>query len=491
MKNEKFSFESYLPLKNFIGGEFIPSLQNKWIDNWCPSTGEIYSQIARSQSEDVDLAITYAQKAFATWKKTSKTERSKILHRIADLLEENIDLFARAESYDQGKPFLLAKNMDMKRSIENFRFFADLILDDRKEYYKKENFQSEVIYKPVGVVGLIAPWNLPLYLLTWKIAPALASGNVVICKPSEFTSLTAVMLGEIAKKAGLPSGVLNIILGFGSEVGEAMVAHPEIKAISFTGGTVTGQKVFEQSAKNFKKISLELGGKNPNIIFADCDLQKSIEISLRSSFLNQGEICLCGSRIYVEKAIYSQFVGQFVEQVKKLKVGDPSDETNFMGALISQAHLEKVLRYIQIAKNEGGQILTGGQKPRELPSKNQNGFYLEPTVIVGLKEDSSCIQEEIFGPVVTISSFENEEDVLNKANSVKYGLSATVWTFDSQRARRMAEGLDVGTVWINQWLMRDLRVPFGGTKHSGIGREGGFHSLDFFTEPTTFVTTTS
>lgn len=477
--------------KNFINGEFCASQAAEWIDNYSPATGLVYSQIARSHSADVERAYLAASKAFSSFKKTTFQQRASYLRKMADILETRIDSFAAAESRDQGKPMALAKNMDMRRCIENFRFFADFISQEfapeKNEILTKDSYQSEVLRKPVGVVGLISPWNLPLYLLTWKIAPALACGNTVICKPSEFTSVTAVMLAEVANEAGLPPGVLNIVLGYGHEVGEAMVQHPGISAISFTGGTQTGQRIYEQSAKNFKKISLELGGKNPNIIFADADLEKAVATSLRSSFLNQGEICLCGSRIYVEKKILPAFLERFIAATAELRVGDPESIRTFMGALISQAHREKVQNYIELAKKEGGRILTGGGPPEDLPEPLRGGYFMRPTVIADLPESSRCVQEEIFGPVVTISSFESEEEVLQKANGVKYGLSATVWTRDSEKARRVAEVLDVGTVWVNTWLQRDLRVPFGGTKHSGLGREGGWHSVDFFTEPTVLV----
>jgi acyl-CoA reductase-like NAD-dependent aldehyde dehydrogenase len=484
----KILHPSWASLKNFIDGKFVEfdSNSNKPIENYSPATGEVIGYLPRSQAREVEQAFQSAKKAFYSFSETSRESRSQLLHRIADRILENIDRLAEIESLDQGKPVHLAKNMDMQRCIENFRFFADLILQEKTEIYTKENFESEVIRKPVGVVGLISPWNLPLYLLTWKIAPAMAAGNTLICKPSEFTSLSALFLADITKDL-IPPGVLNIVIGLGPEVGEAIVQHPQIQAISFTGGTATGQRIFEQSAKNFKKISLELGGKNPNIIFADADFEKALSGTIRSSFLNQGEICLCGSRIYVEKKIADSFIPAFVEEARRLIVGDPKNPNTFMGALISQAHLNKVKSYVEMAQQEGGVILTGGETPQDLPIECKNGYFLRPTVITGLSDQSRCIQEEIFGPVVTISIFDTEEEVIERANNVKYGLSATVWTKDSSRARRLAERLDAGTVWLNCWLKRDLRVPFGGMKHSGIGREGGWHSIEFFTEPTVFV----
>ncbi len=479
---------SGIRVQNLIDGLWQAPQTGSYLPNHNPATGEIFSEIPRSGASDVDAAVAAADRAFKSWSKRPVSERADFLRRIADRVEARADEFAEMESRDQGKPVGLARRMDMERVIQNFRFFADEILTSQKEFFAESEYSSEVLRKPVGVAGLISPWNLPLYLLTWKIAPALACGNTVVCKPSEFTSMTAALLGEVALEVGLPAGVLNIVFGLGSPVGESIVRHPKVPLISFTGGTETGRRIYRDSAEHFKKISLELGGKNPNIIFADCDLDQAVKTSLRSSFLNQGEICLCGSRLYVEEKIFSQFTEQFVSEASKLKVGDPQDPSTFMGALISEAHLQKVRSYIELARQEGGKILCGGKAPTDLPAKFQKGYFLQPTVIVGLPESSRCVQEEIFGPVVTIASFQSENEVLEKANGVRYGLSATVWTKDLEKANRVAAHLDVGTVWINGWLLRDLRVPFGGMKHSGLGREGGQHSIDFFTEATTVVT---
>jgi aminomuconate-semialdehyde/2-hydroxymuconate-6-semialdehyde dehydrogenase len=477
-----------LKIQNFIDGRWQAPLTGAYLANANPATSQVFSEIPRSGSEDVDLAARAAQQAFPAWSRLALNERATYLHKIADRIETRIDEFAEMESRDQGKPVHLARAMDMNRVIQNFRFFADEILRTEKESFREEKFQSQVLRKPVGVAGLISPWNLPLYLLSWKIAPALACGNTVVCKPSELTSMTAALLAEVSLEVGLPAGVLNIVFGLGTPVGEAIVRHPKIPLISFTGGTETGKKIYRDSAENFKKISLELGGKNPNIIFADCNLEKAIAVSLRSSFLNQGEICLCGSRIYVEDGLYPRFLEAFVSKTSALKVGDPRDSASFMGALVSKDHFEKVKSYLEIARQEGGKILCGGEVPKDLPPECKNGYFLQPTVIVDLPENSRCVQEEIFGPVVTVSRFRSEEDVIHKANGIRYGLSATVWSEDLVKANRIAAALDVGTVWINDWLLRDLRVPFGGMKHSGIGREGGQHSIDFFTEATTIVT---
>jgi len=469
---------------NFIDGKWKEPSTGKWLENVNPATGEVFSQIPDSAKTDVEFAVASANKAFQYWSKTSAEQRSLYLNKIADLIEERQHEFAHLESQDQGKPVALAEKMDITRAIQNFRFFASAILHHENESTQMaENSFNYVLRKPVGVAGLISPWNLPLYLLTWKIAPALACGNTVVCKPSEFTSMTAALLCEVVQEVNLPPGVLNMVFGLGQNVGDPIVRHPDVPLISFTGGTTTGRKIMEASAENFKKISLELGGKNPNIIFADCDLAEAVRTTIRSSFLNQGEICLCGSRIYVEEKIFDQFMEMFITETKKLKVGNPKDEDTFMGALVSKAHLDKVKDFIEIAKSEGGQILTGGKAP-QLPKELQNGFFLEPTIIVGLPENSKCIQEEIFGPVVTVSKFQKFSEVIEKANAVKYGLSATVWTKNLKTAHEAAANLKAGTVWINTWLARDLRVPFGGMKASGLGREGGNHSIDFFTEMT-------
>lgn len=473
-------------LDNFIDGLWVKPTNHSYLQNYMPATGKTLNFIADSRSKDVEMAVDAADRAFNNWSQTSVQQRSQYLLRLAEGIQARFEDFANLESLDQGKPLWLTKEMDIPRAIQNFQFFAEFILKEDPESYELEKFKTFVHRRPLGVAGLISPWNLPLYLLTWKIAPALAFGNTVVCKPSELTSLTAGLLAEVSKTVSLPSGVLNFVFGRGAEAGEALVKHPKVPLISFTGGTATGKRIYRESAEHFKKISLELGGKNPNLIFADSDLKKAVTGTVRSSFLNQGEICLCGSRIYVEEKIYDQFLELFKEEVKKLKVGDPSRPDSFMGALVSKEHLEKVESYIQIAKDEGGKILIGGDRPALSPEFS-NGYYLNPTVIVGLKENSRCIQEEIFGPVVTVSKFKDEADAIEKANGVNYGLSATIWSADQARAHKIAEKLNVGTVWINSWLLRDLRVPFGGMKHSGIGREGGHYSREFFTEPTSIV----
>lgn len=469
-------------IKNYINGEFKNPVQNNWIDNYNPSNGEVYGQIPNSLKDDVAEAYKAAKTAFITWSNTTLEERSRILIKISELLEVNLERFAEAESKDNGKPISLAKTIDIPRAASNFRFFGNAITQFASESHDSigENAINYTLRQPIGVVGCISPWNLPLYLFTWKIAPALAAGNCVVAKPSEVTPLTAYLLGDICNQAGLPKGVLNIVHGLGATTGQAIVEHPDIKAISFTGGTATGAHIAKVAAPMFKKLSLELGGKNPNIIFADCDYEQMLETTVRSSFANQGQICLCGSRIFVEQPIYEKFKADFVARVKKLKVGPPNSQETDIGALVSKPHLEKVKSYIEIAKEEGASVLCGGIEVNIVDF--ENGYYLEPTVIEVPTDECRVNQEEIFGPVVTVMPFKTEEKVLEMANKVKYGLSATLWTNDLKRTMRLTNTIQAGIIWVNTWMMRDLRTPFGGVKASGVGREGGFEALRFFTE---------
>ena len=472
-----------IKIQNYINGEFVNPVQGNWIDNYNPSIGEVYGQIPNSNKEDVELAYQSAAKAFPTWSNTTLDERSKILSKIAQLIQERLPELAAAESKDNGKPLSLAKAIDIPRASSNFRFFANAITQFSSEAHESVglNAVNFTLRQPIGVVGCISPWNLPLYLFTWKIAPAIAAGNCVVAKPSEVTPMTAYLLGEICNEAGLPKGVLNIVHGLGGSTGQAIVEHPNIKAISFTGGTTTGAHIARVAAPMFKKLSLELGGKNPNLIFADCDYDKMLNITVRSSFANQGQICLCGSRIFVEESIYEKFKKDFVQKVSELKVGNPFDEDTNVGALVSKQHLEKVKSYIDIAEQEGGKILFGGEAVTVVDS--ENGYYLQPTIIEVSSNDCKLNQEEIFGPVVTIMPFKNDEQALQLANNVKYGLSATLWTNNLNRTMRISKEIHAGIVWVNTWLLRDLRTPFGGQKDSGVGREGGFEALRFFTEP--------
>lgn len=470
-------------IQNYINGEFVKPISKSWLDNYNPAKGEVYGQIPNSTKEDVENAYQAAADAFPKWSNTSLEERSKILSKISSLILEKLDVLAIAESKDNGKPISLAKTVDIPRAASNFQFFANAITQFSSEAHESVGLDAVnfTLRQPLGVVGCISPWNLPLYLFTWKIAPALAAGNCLVAKPSEVTPMTAYLLGEICNDAGLPKGVLNIVHGLGTTTGQAIVEHPNIKAISFTGGTKTGAHIARVAAPMFKKLSLELGGKNPNIIFADCDYNKMLETTVRSSFANQGQICLCGSRILVEEKIYEKFKIDFIKKVKQLKVGHPSEESTDIGALVSKEHLEKIESYIEIAEDEGGKILCGGLEVT-LPNY-ENGYYFQPTIIEVTNNQCKLNQEEIFGPVVTIMSFKTDEEALTLANDVKYGLSSTLWTNNLNRTMQFAKQLHTGIVWVNTWMLRDLRTPFGGAKESGVGREGGFEALRFFTEP--------
>ncbi|HEY2712107.1 MAG TPA: aldehyde dehydrogenase [Chthoniobacterales bacterium] len=471
-------------IHNFIDGEFVRPTSGSYLDNIEPATGRAYSLVPDSDSRDVELAVGAAEKAFPSWARTPAADRSRILLRIADLIDRDLEKFARAESIDTGKPLSLARSLDIPRASSNFRFFATAILHTENEAHVTDGIAfNYTLRQPRGIVGLISPWNLPLYLLSWKIAPAIAVGNTAVAKPSELTPMTAFLLCEICREAGLPRGVLNIVHGTGPNVGAPITAHPGIGTISFTGGTVTGRKVAEAGAPLFKKISLELGGKNPNIIFADADLEAAIAGSVRSSFANQGQVCLCGSRVFVERPKYEEFVRRFVERVGQLKQGDPLEPTTDQGAIVSKMQLDKVKFYVELAREEGGEIALGGAVPEPPNERCRDGYFFPPTVITDLPVACRVNREEIFGPVVTITPFESEEEVIRYANDVDYGLSSSIWTQNLNRAHRVAEKIHTGTVWVNCWLVRDLRVPFGGMKQSGVGREGGEEALRFFTEP--------
>ncbi len=473
-----------IKLQNYINGELVAPINGNYIDNYDPSVGEVYSLIPDSNAADVNLAVKAAKAAFPAWSNLSNEQRHDYIMAIADGIEKRFEEFVEAESRDNGKPIKLARKVDIPRAKSNFKFYATAVMhySSQSHFMPEEPAINYTLRQPLGVVGCISPWNLPLYLFTWKIAPALATGNTVVAKPSEITPMTAYLLSKVCVEAGLPKGVLNIVHGNGPTAGEAIVQHDDIQAISFTGGTATGKHIASIVAPKFKKMSLELGGKNPNIIFDDCDYDKALSTSVISSFANQGQICLCGSRIFIHESLYEQYRDDFVAKVKKLKVGDPMEGDTSLGAVVSKPHQEKVLSYIELAKQEGGKVIAGGNavKPE---GRCENGYFIEPTVIEGLPFNCRTNQEEIFGPVVTLQSFSTEEEVLEYANSVKYGLAATVWTQDISKANRVAQNLHAGIVWVNCWLLRDLRTPFGGVKDSGMGREGGFEAMDFFTEP--------
>ena len=472
----------YNEIQNFIGGEFRQALSGNYIDNINPATGELIGKVPDSNENDVAVAVDFAKQAFPRWSVTPVEKRFQVLNRIAEIIDDHAEQLALAETTDNGKPLWLSKKMDIPRASANFRFFATGIVHFATESHSMEDKAvNYTLRQPIGVVGCISPWNLPLYLFTWKIAPAIAAGNCVIAKPSEVTPITAYLLSHICKEAGLPAGVLNILHGRGNTTGEAIIKHPDIKAISFTGSTVAGERIASLAAPKFKKLSLELGGKNPNIIFADCDWEKMMNTTIQSSFSNQGEICLCASRILIEERIYEKFKNEFVDRAKQLKVGDPLDETSKQGAIVSKVHFDKIMRCIDTARQEGGKILCGGNKV-QLAGSCANGYYIDPTVIEGLGPECQTNQEEIFGPVVTLQSFKTEEEALQLANSTNYGLAATIWTQDISKANRIAAKTDSGIIWINCWLLRDLRTPFGGMKNSGVGKEGGWEALRFFTE---------
>jgi aminomuconate-semialdehyde/2-hydroxymuconate-6-semialdehyde dehydrogenase len=467
---------------NYINGTLRPAISGKTIDNYNPSIGTTYGTLPDSDADDVLLAIEAAEAAYESWSKMPMETRFDWLMKIANEIELQKEEFILAESIDNGKPTWLASMTDIPRAVSNIKFFAAAQMNFPSEsHHTPGQGINYTLRKPMGVVGCISPWNLPLYLFTWKIAPALAAGNTVVAKPSEITPVTAFLLTKICEKINFPKGVLNVVHGLGPKVGQPIVENKRIKAVAFTGGTQTGRVINKVCAEQFKKVSLELGGKNPNIIFDDVNIDEVIETTVKSSFNNQGQICLCGSRIFIHKNIYETFKVRFVERIKQLVIGDPLTEVN-IGAVVSEAHLEKILGYIELAKQEGGTILTGGK--RFIPNgRCENGYFIEPTIIEGLDYQCRVNQEEIFGPVVTLTPFDSEEEVIMMANSTPFGLACSIWTKDIERGHRMAEAIESGIIWVNTWMVRDLRTPFGGMKESGIGREGGFEAMRFFTEP--------
>ncbi len=464
---------------NFVDGEFQKTAQV--LENVAPGTGEVFGTIPRSGSKEVEQAMAAAKRAFPVWSNSPAAERAACLNRLADAVRDHASVLAKYEAQDNGKPISLAAQVDIPRAEKNLRFYASGIQHFASKSHAMEGEAiNYTLRKPLGVVACISPWNLPLYLFTWKVAPALAAGNCVVAKPSELTPVTAYLLSTWVRQAGFPDGVFNILHGLGPEVGEALVNHPDIAAVSFTGGTLTGARIASQVAPKFKKMSLELGGKNPAIIFDDADLEEALRMTLRSSFANQGQICLCGSRILIQRNVYDTFKRSLVAKASKMVAGDPLHPDTKLGAVVSEAHMQKIMSYIELAKDEGGQVLCGGHRLH--PEGVEGGFYVAPTIIEGLGPQCRTNQEEIFGPVVTLQPFDTEEEALKLANDTAYGLAATLWTTNLKRAHRVAAGIESGMVWVNTWLLRDLRTPFGGVKDSGLGREGGFEALEFFTE---------
>lgn len=472
---------------HFIDGERVASQDGSVLENIEPATGEPLGTIASGGTEEVDAAVSAASRALPMWSGLSCEDRSSWLEQLATAIEDDLEQFAEAESIDNGKPITAASTIDIPRAAANLRFFAGAARYQQDEAYRSRLPGDELwnvsVKKPIGVAGCISPWNLPLYLFTWKIAPALAAGCTVVAKPSEITPVTADLLARAAQKVNLPAGVLNIVQGTGPTAGAAIVGHENVPALSFTGGTATGASIASVAAPMFKKTLLELGGKNPTIVFADADLDAAVEGATRAAFSNQGQICLCGSRILVESSIVDSFTERLVERASSMTIGDPLDASTEVGALVSEAHRNKVEKCLSTAREEGGEILCGGE--RAAPTgRCANGFFLSPAVVSGLAAEAQTNQEEIFGPVATIIPFDTESSAIHIANDVRYGLAASVWTQDIDRALRVSEKIEAGTVWVNCWMKRDLRTVFGGIKESGLGREGGTDSLAFFQEPT-------
>ncbi|CAN5898164.1 aldehyde dehydrogenase [soil metagenome] len=474
--------------RNYIAGEFVESTRR--FDDIDPADGRVIAQVHEADRAAVETAIAAGKSAVnGVWGKTSPAQRAAMLYRIADEIERRFADFLEAEMSDTGKPTALASTVDIPRGAANFRVFADILKTAPLESFKTDlpdgaHAINYTVRKPLGVVGIISPWNLPLLLLTWKVAPALACGNAVVCKPSEETPGTATLLAEVMHTVGMPAGAFNLVHGFGPDsAGEFITTSPDIDAITFTGESRTGSAIMRAAAEHVKPISFELGGKNAAIVFADCDFDKTLDGMMRAIYLNSGQVCLCSERVFVERPIYERFVAALAERLKSVKLGWPTDATTTMGPMISAEHRDKVLGYYALAREEGARFVAGGGVPH-FGNALDNGFWVEPTVIADLPDTARCIKEEIFGPICHVAPFDTEAEVIRRANDTRYGLAATIWTTNLNRAHRVSQSMKVGLAWVNSWFLRDLRTPFGGSGLSGIGREGGMHSMNFYSELT-------
>ena len=475
-------------VKHFINGHYVGSASGSVFDNINPANGKVISQVHEAGREEVDAAVKAARAALhGPWGRMTLDERTRILHKVADGINARFEEFLEAECRDTGKPRSMASHIDIPRGAANFKVFADMVKNVPTESFEMATPDGTgalnyAVRRPKGVIGVISPWNLPLLLMTWKVGPALACGNTVVVKPSEETPTTTALLGEVMNEAGVPEGVYNVVHGFGGDsAGAFLTEHPDVDGFTFTGETTTGEVIMKSAARGIRDISLELGGKNAGLVFADCDMDKAIEGTMRSAFANCGQVCLGTERVYVERPIFEEFVARLKTAVEGLKIGPPEDEASNLGPLVSHKHRDKVMSYYQQAVEDGATVVTGGGVP-EMPGELAGGAWVQPTIWTGLSDDSTVVTDEIFGPCCHIRPFDTEDEAIALANSLPYGLASAIWTENVSRAHRVAGQVEAGIVWVNSWFLRDLRTPFGGSKQSGIGREGGVHSLEFYTE---------